>query len=109
MILDEKIEELKGQMGLQAIKYSDYPKIQLSKQDILQQKVEKLIEIEMRKDVLQTKLDGILQEQLYKIPYNILKVAYLRVVEGLKWEIISKKLNYSRSQCWRLFNVAKKL
>lgn len=106
-LLDDKIRELKSYIENQAIKYSDMPKIEGFKDNILQLQIERLVEFEMKKDRLQMKIDIILDELslLPELPY---KVAYYRHINELRWLDISKKIGYSVAQCHRFYLIAQK-
>lgn len=105
-MLDEKINTLRSKVEVQAVKYSDLPKIKNCQDRILSLRMEKLFELEMQKDKLQTKIDIILEE-LEVLPEHLYGVLHYRIIEGLKWKAISKKLSYSVSQCHRFFDIAK--
>lgn len=105
-LLDDKIKELKSSIENKAIRYSDMPKIEGFRDSLLQIQVERLIELETKKDRLQMKIDIILEDfvGLPELPY---KVLYYRHVEGLRWIDISRKLRYSVAQCHRFYLIAK--
>lgn len=105
-MLDEKIDELRTKLEVQAVKYSDLPKIKNCQDRILSLQMEKLIEMKMQKDKLQTKMEIILEE-LEVLPEHLYRVLCYRIIEGLRWEAISKKLSYSVAQCRRFFSAAK--
>ena len=101
-LLDEKIKELKNSLEIQGIKYSDLPKIEGFKNNLIELQIERLLELEAKKYSLQMRIDEVLDELSYK-------VVYYRHVEGLRWIDISKKIGYSVSQCHRFYDVAQKL
>ena len=105
-ILDEKIEEIRGQMELQAAKYSDMPKAEGYTNSVIQVLTDKILELESKKDKLQTKIDFILEE-LSELPETIYKVAYYRQVNNMSWLEIANKVNYSVAQCHRFYDHAK--
>lgn len=89
-ILEDKIKELRGKIESQAIKYSDTPKINGFKDNLMELEFERLIDLEIKKEHLQIKIDVILEEFsiLPELPY---KVVYYRHVDSLRWFDISKK------------------
>lgn len=104
-LLDEKIKELKNSLEIQGIKYSDLPKIEGFKNNLIELQIERLLELEAKKYSLQIKIDEVL-EGLSKLPELSYKVVYYRHVEGLRWIDISKKIGYSVSQCHRFYSLA---
>lgn len=104
--LDESIEETRNQMKHHAIRYSDMPKAVGYKDKILEALMERLEELENKKNRLQIKVDLILEELsvLPELPY---KVAIDRCVYSLSWYQISKKTGYSVAHCHRFYNEAK--
>lgn len=104
-ILDEKIEEVRSQMSVQAMKYSDMPKVEGYKQSLLQAQTERLLELETRKNKLQIKIDIILDE-LAELPEVTYKVVYYRHIDNLSWLEISSKMGYSLAQCHRFYDYA---
>lgn len=104
--LDESIEETKNQMKYHAIIYSDMPKVTGYKDKILEALMERLEELENRKNRLQIKVDLILEE-LSVLPEMPYKVAIYRCVYGLSWYQISKKTGYSKPSCYRFYAQAK--
>ncbi len=104
-LLDEKIKELKNSLEIQGIKYSDLPKIEGFKNNLIELQIERLLELEAKKYSLQIKIDEVL-EGLSKLPELSYKVVYYRHVEGLRWIDISKKIGYSVSQCHRFYALA---
>ncbi len=104
--LDESIEETRNQMKHHAIRYSDMPKAVGYKDKILEALIERLEELENKKNRLQIKVDLILEELsvLPELPY---KVAIDRCVYGLSWYQISKKTGYSKTSCYRFYAEAK--
>ena len=107
-LLDEKIKELKNSLEIQGIKYSDLPKIEGFKNNLIELQIERLLELEAKKYSLQMRIDEVLDE-LSKLPELSYKVVYYRHVEGLRWIDISKKIGYSVSQCHRFYSVVQKL
>ena len=107
-IIDSKINEIRSQIQGQAIKYSDIPKMESYRNNIMQNLMEKIIELENKKSRLQMKIDIILEE-LSELPEMIYKVVYYKHVDNLTWLEIADKLNYSVSQCRRFYIEAKKL
>lgn len=105
-ILEEKIEEIRGQMEVQAIKYSDMPKAEGYAKSIMQMLTEKILELENKKDKLQIKIDFILEE-LSELPETVYKVVYYRHIDNMSWLEIADKVNYSVSQCKRFYVNAK--
>lgn len=105
-LLDEKIKELKNSLEIQGIKYSDLPKIEGFKNNLIELQIERLLELEAKKYSLQIKIDEVL-EGLSKLPELSYKVVYYRHVEGLRWIDISKKIGYSVSQCHRFYAATK--
>lgn len=103
-LLDEKIKELKNSLEIQGIKYSDLPKIEGFKNNLIELQIERLLELEAKKYSLQMRIDEVL-EKLSKLPELSYKVVYYRHVEGLRWIDISKKIGYSVSQCHRFYAV----
>lgn len=104
-LLDEKIRELKSSLDVQGIKYSDLPKVKGFKNNLVELKLERLLELESKKYHLQTKIDDILEE-FSKLPEISYKVIYYRHIDKLRWIDISKKIGYSVSQCHRFYAVA---
>ena len=104
-LLDEKIKEIKNSLEIQGIKYSDLPKIEGFKNNLIELQIERLLELEAKKYSLQMRIDEVLDE-LSKLPELSYKVVYYRHVEGLRWIDISKKIGYSVSQCHRFYAVA---
>lgn len=107
-ILDEKIKEIKSKMELQAVKYSNRHKDKGLKENILQINLERLAELENKKNQLQMEIDKILDE-LSELPETLYKVVYYRSVEGLSWSDTAEKMNYSIVQCWRFYSSARKI
>ena len=105
-ILEEEIEEIRGQMEVQAIKYSDMPKAEGYVKSIMQMLTEKILELENKKDKLQIKIDFILGE-LSELPETIYKVVYYRHIDNMSWLEIADKVNYSVTQCRRFYNIVK--
>lgn len=104
--LDESIEETRNQMKLHAIMYSDMPKTVGYKDKVLEMLMEKLEELENKKNRLQVKADMILEE-LSVLPEMPYKVAIYRYIDGLSWYEISKRTGYSKTSCCRFYNEAK--
>lgn len=104
-LLDEKIKELKNSLEIQGIKYSDLPKIEGFKNNLIELQIERLLELETKKYSLQMRIDEVL-EKLSNLPELSYKVVYYRHVEGLRWIDISKKIGYSVSQCHRFYALA---
>lgn len=107
-ILDDKIEEIRAQIEGQAIKYSDMPRMEGYKKNIMQSTMERLLELENKKNRLQMKIDIILEE-LSELPEMVYKVVYYRHVDSLSWLEVANKLHYSVSQCRRFYIDAKNL
>lgn len=105
-LLNEKIKELKSSLEIQGIKYSDLPKIEGFKNNLIELQIERLLELEAKKYSLQMRIDEVL-EGLSKLPELSYKVVYYRHVEGLRWIDISKKIGYSVSQCHRFYSATK--
>lgn len=80
-LLDEKIKELKNSLEIQGIKYSDLPKIEGFKSNLIELHIERLLELEAKKYSLQMRIDEVL-EGLSKLPELSYKVVYYRHVEG---------------------------
>lgn len=80
-LLDEKIKELKNSVEIQGIKYSDLPKIEGFKNNLIELQIERLLELEAKKYSLQMRIDEVL-EGLSKLPELSYKVVYYRHVEG---------------------------
>lgn len=74
---------------------------------LLQVQTEHLIELEQKKQRLQNRMEMIL-EDFQTMPENLYKILYYRHVDGLRWEEIALKTNYSRAQCHRLYDNALK-
>jgi len=104
-LLDEKIQELKSSLDVQGMRYSDLPKIEGFKNNLIELQIERLLELQTKKYHLQMKIDDILEE-LSKLPELSYKVIYYRHVDGLRWIDISKKIGYSVAQCHRFYAVA---
>ncbi len=105
-LLNEKIKELKSSLEIQGIKYSDLPKIEGFKNNLIELQIERLLELEAKKYSLQMRIDEVL-EGLSKLPELSYKVVYYRHVEGLRWIDISKKIGYRVSQCHRFYSATK--
>ena len=104
-LLDEKIKELKSSLDVQGMRYSDFPKIEGFKNNLIELQIERLIELETKKYSLQMRIDEVLDE-LSKLPELSYKVVYYRDFVGLRWIDISRKIGYSVSQCHRFYAVA---
>lgn len=106
-MIDDKIKEIRSQVECQAIKYSDMPKMEGYKKSVMQSLMERLLELEGKRNRLQIKIDIILEE-LSELPEMVYKVVYYRHVDNLSWLEIADKLNYSIAQCHRFYTNAKK-
>ena len=102
-LLEQKIQELKSSLDIQGVKYSYLPKANGLKNNLIELKIERLLELESKKYHLQIKIDDILEE-LSKLPELLYKIVYYRHIDGLRWVDISKKIGYSVSQCHRFYN-----
>lgn len=107
-MLDEKINEVRSQIEGQSIRYSDISKMEGYKKSIMQNFVERLLELESKRNRLQMKIDIILEE-LSELPEMVYKVVYYRHVDNLSWLKIADKLNYSIAQCHRFYDNAKNI
>lgn len=106
-MIDDKIKEIRSKMEGQAIRYSDMPKPEGYKKNIMQNLMERLLELENKRNILQTRADIILEE-LLKLPEMMYKVVYYRHIDSLTWLQISTKLHYSIAQCKRFYISAKR-
>lgn len=107
-IIDDKIKEIRSQIEGQAIKYSDMPKMEGYKQNIMQSLMERLMELESKRNRLQMKIDIILEE-LSELPEMVYKVVYYRHIDNLSWLEVADKLHYSITQCHRFYNMARRI
>lgn len=104
--LEECIEETRTQMKIHAMQYSDIPKTIGFKDRTLEILIEKIEDLENKKNRLQLRYE-IIQEELSVLPEMPYKVAFYKVVYGMPWKQISTKLGYSRTSCFRFFDEAK--
>lgn len=104
--LDNCIEETRNRMKVRAMQYSDMPKIVGYKDKTMEILMEKLEELETKKNKLQLKFEMI-QEELSILPEMPYKVAFYKVVYRMSWCQISSKLGYSRASCFRFFDEVK--
>lgn len=107
-VIDEQIEKIRSRMQIQAAKYSSLPKLFGYKQNVLQIQMEKLLELEKRRNDLEGKINEILEE-FSRLPEMSYKVLYYRYFGNLTWLEISGKLGYSVAQCRRFYNVGLKI
>ncbi len=104
-LLEQKIQELKSSLDIQGVKYSYFPKANGLKNNLIELKIERLLELETKKYHLQMRIDEVLDD-LSKLPELSYKVVYYRDFVGLRWIDISRKIGYSVSQCHRFYAIA---
>ena len=63
-LLDNKIKELRSRIESQTIKYSNLPKAEGFKNNLIELQIERLMELETQKERLQIRIDIILDEFL---------------------------------------------